>query len=477
MVFASQTFLFVFLPAVLLLYYTVFARARTELLLVASYLFYGWGEPGFALALLFSTCFDFFIARAMQGKEARVRKLLLAASVTGNVGLLAYFKYAGFLVNSLREFMEALGFSPGWAPAAVLLPAGISFFTFQKLSYTIDVYRGIVPAQQRFRLFALYVASFPQLIAGPIVRYREVQDQLARRSHTLDKFFDGSVRFCLGLGKKVLIANVLGRTTDTILALPPSQLTCSTAWLAMLAYAFQIYFDFSGYSDMAIGLGKMLGFVFPENFNQPYISRSVTEFWRRWHISLSTWFRDYLYIPLGGNRMSTARTYVNLWAVFLLCGLWHGAEWTFVIWGCYHGMLLTLERIFLRRRLDKLPGLLAVPVTFVLIVIGWVFFRADSLGQALALLKVMFSPFGATTAAHESLRGIINAKVLATLAAAGLISFHAPLVDAIPSAWRARLAASQGAVWLKAGAALALFVLAWAALAAGTFNPFIYYRF
>ena len=290
MVFASQIFLFAFLPAVLLAYYLSGRRLRTLALLLASYFFYAWGAPRFVFILLAATYFDFIIARLIARQDQpKARRALLTASVVVNLSLLGYFKYAVLL----NDVMELVWLREPWLQVA--LPIGISFFTFHKLSYVIDVYRGTVQPMKRFALFALYVAFFPQLIAGPIVRYNQIADQLLQRSHTLDKFFDGMTRFCFGLGKKVLIANVLGATADSILGKSPGLLTAGAGWLAMVCYTFQIYFDFSGYSDMAIGLGKMFGFTLPENFNQPYISRSITEFWRRWHMSLSAWFKDYLY--------------------------------------------------------------------------------------------------------------------------------------------------------------------------------------
>jgi alginate O-acetyltransferase complex protein AlgI len=475
MVFASQIFLFAFLPAVLLLYYASGRRLGSAVLLVASYLFYTWGAPRFVLILFAATCFDFMIARLIaRGTAHRSRTGWLIVSVAVNLSLLAYYKYAGFFSGAVHDVLGELWVPPQWQPLQIALPIGISFFTFHKLSYVIDVYRGTVPPMKRFALFALYVAFFPQLVAGPIVRYNQIADQLRLRSHTLAKFFDSVVRFCFGLGKKVLIANVLGAAADSIFALPPSEVSFGAGWLAVLCYSFQIYFDFSGYSDMAVGLGKMFGFTLPENFNQPYVSRSITDFWRRWHMSLSNWFKDYLYIPLGGNRISPGRTYLNLWIVFLLCGMWHGANWTFIIWGCYHGLLLVIERLFLLRRLERLPAWLTIPFTFLLVMIGWVFFRSGSVGQAFALLSVILSPLAA---GGQPAAAFLNREVAAILIAAAAHSFHAALRPSLPRLAQVILMPAGGSIWARGLASITFFILSWASLAAGSFNPFIYYRF
>ena len=477
MVFASQIFLFAFLPAVLVLYYATGRRGRAPVLLAASYFFYAWGAPQFVLILLAGTYFDFVIARLMVKREdPQARTALLVLSVAVNLGILGYYKYAGFFVTGFYDLLKWAELVDYRNVLQIALPIGISFFTFHKLSYIIDVYRGTVQPMQRFSLFAIYVAFFPQLVAGPIVRYNQIADQLVARSHTLDKFFDGIVRFCFGLGKKVLIANVLGRTADTMLGQPAGVLTWGGGWLAMLCYTFQIYFDFSGYSDMAVGLGRMFGFTLPENFNQPYVSRSITEFWRRWHMSLSAWFKDYLYIPLGGNRVSPGRTYLNLWIVFLLCGLWHGANWTFIAWGCYHGLWLVIERAYLLKRLERLPAVVTIPSTFIVVLLGWVLFRAPDVAHALSLLQTMFSPSAATIFARP-LGDFFDTKVIVVLAAAAALSFHSAVIGALPQSIRDAAAPAGRNVWARGCAAVSLFALAWAALASGSFNPFIYYRF
>ena len=349
MVFSSATFLFIFLPVVLVLYYLVPARWRNGILLTASLLFYSWSEPRFIALLLVSITADYFIARRMDLAEGGKRKGWLAGSLVLNLAILAYFKYANFFIDNVQQFYSWLGLVPfEWHKVA--LPVGISFVTFQKISYMVDVYRRDHEAQRRWDVLALYILMFPQLIAGPIIRYKEIVAQLKDRSatDTPDNRLHGLFRFLVGLSKKVLIANVLAQQVDIIFATAPGELAAGTAWIGMLAYTMQIYFDFSGYSDMALGLGRMFGFSFPENFNFPYISQSFTEFWKRWHITLGHWMKDYLYIPLGGNRQGEGRTYLNLVIVFFLSGLWHGAAWTFVVWGLYHGLFLILDNCWTR---------------------------------------------------------------------------------------------------------------------------------
>jgi len=477
MVFASQLFLFAFLPVVLLLYYALGKRLRTVVLVLASYAFYAWGAPSFLPILIAGTLVDCLIAPVIaRTQHPGTKKALLAGAVAVNLGLLGYFKYAQFLVSSCWWVLRWTGIS--WTSAPVLgiaLPIGISFFTFHKLSYLVDVYRGTVQPARGFGRFALYVALFPQLIAGPIVRYHEIADQLVARSHTLDKFAAGITRFAYGLAKKVLIANVLGKAADALFAHPASALGTSWCWVAAVCYTFQIYFDFSGYSDMAIGLGRMFGFILPENFNQPYASRSITEFWRRWHMSLSRWFKDYLYISLGGNRISPARTYVNLWVVFFLCGLWHGASWTFVIWGCYHGLLLVAERSFLLGRLQRLPGIITVPLTFLLVLVGWVFFRSATVGQAFSMLQTMVA-WQPSALPVTAMPLVDNQALLVLLVAVGL-SFHATWWPGLAGTVKGLRLPALARDLAQAGFAAGCLLLSWLSLAAGSYNPFIYYRF
>ncbi|MCA9214171.1 MAG: MBOAT family protein [Planctomycetales bacterium] len=392
MLFSDPIFLFCFLPIVLTLHSLLPTQWRNIVLLAASLFFYAWGEGAHMLVMLVSIGINYRLGvkLAAAGNE-RSRRFLMKLAIAFNLGMLVVFKYTNFL------FVSAVGacgieLAEKYTPS-IHLPIGISFFTFQALSYVIDVYRRQVEPQQRLGDLALYIASFPQLIAGPIVRYSDVQKQIAKRIVNFHQFRHGIERFIVGLGKKMIIANAAAEIADAAFALNAHQLSSGDAWIGAFAYAIQIYFDFSGYSDMAIGIGLMLGFRFAENFNYPYIAMSVTEFWRRWHISLSTWFRDYLYIPLGGNRQGQVRTYVNLMIVFLLCGLWHGASWTFVLWGALHGMFLIVERIGFSRVLNRL-GLLAHTYTMLTVLFAWVLFRADTVSQAAAFMQAMLGVAG-----------------------------------------------------------------------------------
>ncbi len=394
MVFSSTLFLFIFLPTVIICYFGlnyIFAnRLRNLVLLVFSYIFYLFGAADFLLILMGSTIADFFIAHAIH-KSKTHKKLWLICSIVLNIGLLFWFKYANFMAEQLSPLISYTGFSTqNWS--RIILPVGISFFTFQKLSYTIDLYKGKLRPITNFIDYAMYAAMFPQISAGPIVRFTEIRDQVMERVETWDLFYGGAFRFCWGLCKKVMIADACGRIANSIFNLSPQLLETKTAWLGAFAYTLQIYFDFSAYSDMAIGLGMMLGFRFPENFNRPYSAISLTDFWRRWHMSLSRWFRDYLYLPLGGNRKGKGRTYLNLILVFLLCGLWHGANWTFIFWGAYHGVFLIAERLTGVRDMDaaKFP-VLRRGVTLLLVMFGWVFFKSQTIGHAFSYIAAMFS--------------------------------------------------------------------------------------
>ncbi|MEZ6194794.1 MAG: MBOAT family protein [Planctomycetota bacterium] len=396
MVFSSGVFLYLFLPVFLAAYYALPRRASSLVIAFASYIFYGWWRPDFVGLMLFSTVVDFFCGRRIVAAQERGErgKTWLLVSMAVNLGLLGYFKYANFGVDSFNAIAANFGVGPLDWPK-VVLPVGISFYTFQTMSYTIDVYRREATVVDRFSDFMCYVALFPQLVAGPIVRYSTVAEQLRHRSHTFAKFYQGVLCFQSGFVRKILIADTLGQVADPAFA--TEALPLVDAWTGLLAYTLQIYFDFSGYSDMAIGLGLMLGFRFPVNFNGPYRSTSITDFWRRWHISLSSWLRDYLYVPLGGNRKGNLRTYVNLMATMLLGGLWHGAAWTFVIWGAYQGIWLAAERAFGKRAFwFALPQPLQILATFVVAMFGWVPFRASSLDGCLTYLGSLFggSPEG-----------------------------------------------------------------------------------
>ncbi|MEO8506426.1 MAG: MBOAT family protein, partial [Betaproteobacteria bacterium] len=389
MVFASPIFLFLFLPITLAAYFAVPRRGRNGVLLVASLAFYAWGEAPYLVLVLGSVLFNYAIGGAIgRAQDPRTRRRWLAAGVTGNLAALAVFKYANFAFANVNALAPVLAITP-LAVAAIPLPLGISFFTFHAISYVVDVYKRNAHAERNLPRFALYILLFPQLIAGPIIRWRDIAAQLPDREQRMADFTYGVRRFVLGLGKKVLIANTLGRVADQIFALPTTELTTPLAWLGLACYTLQIYFDFSGYSDMAIGLGRMFGFEFVENFNYPYISRSLTEFWRRWHISLSTWFRDYLYIPMGGGRVGRSRVYFNLVVVFALCGLWHGASLNYLLFGCFHGAVLVLERAWLGARLARWPSVLRHVYLMFVVALGWVFFRCEDTAVMTAWFAAM----------------------------------------------------------------------------------------
>ena len=477
MVFASPIFLFLFLPVTLAAYYAAPKGWRNGVLLVASLAFYAWGEAPYLVLVIGSVLFNYAIGGAIgRAQDPRVRKRWLAAGIAGNLAVLAVFKYANFAVGNVNALAPVLAITP-LAIASIPLPLGISFFTFHAISYVVDVYKRNADAERNLPRFALYILLFPQLIAGPIIRWRDIAAQLPEREQRIADFSYGVRRFVLGLGKKVLIANTLGRTADQIFALPAAELTTPLAWLGLVCYTLQIYFDFSGYSDMAIGLMRMFGFRILENFNYPYIARSIREFWRRWHISLSNWFRDYLYIPLGGNQRGERRAYANLVIVFLLCGLWHGASWPFVLWGAWHGAFLVAERAGLDRLLRRI-GPLAHVYALLAVMGGWVLFRCETLTQALSYYAAL-AGFATGDALRRPLDEYLNLHVIATLLVA--VAFATPLARQV-GAWRDRVGARAGAAGtLVLGGDIAwtgiVFVLSTAFLAAGTYNPFIYFRF
>ncbi len=469
MVFSSNLFLLVFLPVFFAVYYLLPYRLKNAWALVASTVFYAWGAPLFVFVLFASITFDYFLVKKFQTSDSP--KLWLWISMIGNVGLLAYFKYANFFVENVNLVLSKAGFHEvSWT--AVVLPIGISFFTFQKISYVVDVYRKVREPLTNLADHALYVILFPQLIAGPIVRYSEIAHEIKDRKANLneDSRLLGLFRFALGLGKKVLIANVLGAEADKVFGLEAHELNTSQAWYGAICYTFQIYYDFSGYSDMAIGLGKMMGFTFPENFNNPYTSKSITEFWKRWHITLSNWMRDYLYIPLGGNRVSEKRLYLNLVTVFIFSGLWHGAAWTFVFWGAYHGFFLVIERMFLLKLYKRIPKLIQVGITFLIVVFGWVFFRAADFSTALLIIKNMlfFSPQWI----------VFTDPVKLALAVAALFAFFG-LLPKVES-WQNKMLFESPPMMrslLMGISTIVLLVLSISVIAASDFNPFIYFRF
>lgn len=485
MVFSSTIFIFLFLP--LTLFFTFLARReyRNLVLLAASLLFYAWGEREYVILMLISVFFNYLFGLSVErARERGNAKRVIAVAAVFNLGLLGLFKYLNFLVANLNPLFR-LAHLPPLEISAVHMPIGISFFTFHSLSYVIDIYRGKVRANRSLVDISLYISLFPQLVAGPIIRYHDIAAQLTERTVTVDSFAYGARRFIIGLGKKVLLANTLATAVDGVFAIPTAELRASHAWLGAVGYTLQIYFDFSGYSDMAIGLGRMFGFAFLENFNYPYVSRSVQEFWRRWHISLSNWFRDYLYIPLGGNRLSTPRMYANLFTVFLLTGLWHGASWTFVMWGLFHGTFLVIERLRLKEVLDRAPRAVGHLYALAVVIVGWVFFRADDFPRAVAVLKAMVG-LGAGGGEFHPLQFYCTPDVALALVVG--IVFSAPLfpsLQRLADAVEARLirVPSQlrlGHALVPAGSLAfhaSVFLLSVSSLASGTYNPFIYFRF
>jgi alginate O-acetyltransferase complex protein AlgI len=467
MVFSSYLFLFFFLPAVLAGYYLAPRKWKHTVLTLFSYLFYGWANPYFCFLMLFNTAVDYTNGRLME-KFPQRKKLFVTISIVSGLAILGFFKYFNFGIENYNALVAAMGI-----PAAqfagffcVVLPLGISFYTFQSMSYVIDVYRGDAKVVRNFIDYACYVSMFPQLVAGPIIRFQEVADQLRNRTHTLEKFTRGICFFMLGMGKKILLANPCGKIADT--AFDAGVISTLDAWYGAVAYAFQIYFDFSGYSDMAIGLGLMLGFVFAKNFDSPYKSLSITEFWRKWHISLSTWLKDYLYIPLGGNRKGEVRTYINLALVMLLGGLWHGASWNFLIWGGIHGGYLAFERAQGKTSIyRKFPKIGQLCITFFIVVVAWVFFRADTLTAAWQYLGCMFG--WVANDGHASVaRGLIYAPYyLINFVLAGAV------IWGLPQSWDF----TRRLTWGKLIWCVAVFLLALAALTTQSYNPFIYFIF
>lgn len=471
MYFSSMTFLWIFLPAALLLYLLAerFQRIALEnfVLLSASLIFYAWGEPFYIFLLLFSVLMNYVFGRLLEAERPRFRKWILACGVLSNLGLLAFFKYFNFFAGYINRFLgqDAVPLSE------FTLPLGISFYTFQAMSYVIDVYRKEVTAQRNFFSLLLYISLFPQLVAGPIVKYKDIEEQIKYRTKTDAKRAYGVKRFIYGLGKKVLISNVMGKYVDMVLAFETKQLSTGLMWLVMIMYAFQIYYDFSGYSDMAIGLGSMFGFDFKENFNYPYISKSVREFWTRWHISLSTWFKEYVYIPLGGNRNGKWRTYRNLFLVFLLTGFWHGAGLNFVFWGVFHGCFMVLERIGFGKLLEKNPFKVFNHIYMaVAVVCIWTFFRIESMQAAGEYLKGMFI----YQRGEYNLFSCINPEIILLLVTAFLLC--GVLQTAVPRLKEA-LYQKEKVSAVESVGLLAILLLCVVTLSSNSYNPFIYFRF
>lgn len=427
MVFSSLTFLYIFLPIVLILYYLVPDRFRNFFILISGLFFYAWGEPIYVFVMIASTLIDYFAGLVIFrfGHKQHIRKLALLVSVVMNLSLLGFFKYSNFIVENINAV-----FGTQFGAPTTLLPIGISFFTFQSMSYTIDLYRGNIDVQKNPITFAAFVTLFPQIVAGPIVRYADIAAELNERKLNTDTLWEGVLQFVTGLGKKVLIANNIGPVWDAVKAMDLHSVSVATAWLGIGAYTLQIYFDFSGYSDMAIGLGKMLGFHFPKNFNYPYMSKSISEFWRRWHMTLSEWFKSYVYFPLGGSRKGLPRTILNLAIVWLLTGIWHGASWNFILWGVLYGVIIILEKLVKewskqRNRTsipEKLPSFLKHLYAMVLVMLGWVLFDTDTLGQAFSYIGKMFS-FGSALTDDYARYLLVNYGILFVIAIIGCTVF------------------------------------------------------
>lgn len=460
MVFSSVNFLFFFLPIFIIFYYCLPTKLRNIYILLASYTFYAWGAYEFLGLLIISTFVDYLLGIAVDKSQGRNRKLFTLCSIVFNLGILAYFKYMNFFVEQFNKVLSEFGMT-GVHWTQIALPVGISFFTFHKISYIVDVYRGKEKALRSYIDFSLYIALFPQLVAGPIIRFNEISSQFKNRIHSFDKFFEGIWRFTIGLGKKVILANSAGQVSDQVFELSGSDLSMPLAWVGVVCYALQIYFDFSGYSDMAIGLGKMMGFDIPENFYMPYISKNITEFWRRWHMSLSRFFRDYVYIPLGGNRHGSFKTNRNLWVVFFLTGFWHGASWNFIVWGLFHGFFLTIEKRF--TVLAKPKYFWNMILTFIIVLIGWVFFRAEDLPKAVFYLSKMIDPTALTF--NPSTIPSLSLKTGPIIVVALFFSFI-PIRSKI-----LELSAIR--------ATIVLLILGYCtlSLSSASYNPFIYFRF
>ena len=468
MVFSSLTFMYVYLPIVMGIYFLVPKYLRNAVMFIAGLLFYGWGEPIYLWIMVLSTLIDYSAGIVMSRFDDKpaIRKLCIIVSVVMNLGLLAIFKYSGFFVRTINSVFGLSLADPG-----IPLPIGISFYTFQSMSYTIDLYMRNISVQKNPVTFATYVTLFPQIVAGPIVRYSDVQNEINHRTISIDMFGEGVAIFIKGLAKKVLLANNIGALWATIKAQEISSLPAATAWIGILAFTFQIYFDFSGYSDMAVGLGKMLGFNFPENFNFPYVSKSVSEFWRRWHITLGSWFRSYVYIPLGGNRKGLVRTLINLFITWMLTGFWHGASWNFLIWGIYFGVIIILERLFLGNWLKKLPAFLQIAYSFILVVFGWVLFEFYEMSQVFSFFGAMFGANGVGFANADTLYYLLSYIIVFALC----IFFSSDKSKAIFEAVKNKF--PKLVEYAIPVVAIITLLICTAYLVDATFNPFIYFNF
>ncbi len=475
MVFSSLTFLYLFLPFVLVFYYIMPRQLRNLFILITGLFFYAWGEPIYVFIMIASTLIDYFAGLVIYkfGGNKTTRRLALIVSVVMNLSLLGFFKYSNFIVENINNlFRTSFG-----APTA-LLPIGISFFTFQSMSYTIDLYRGNIEVQKNPITFAAFVTLFPQIVAGPIVRYEDVAAELKERHLDLDTIWHGILRFCAGIGKKVLIANNIGTLWDSVKVMDINTVPVATAWLGIAAYTLQIYFDFSGYSDMAIGLGEMLGFHFPENFNYPYMSKSISEFWRRWHMTLSEWFKSYVYFPLGGSRKGFGRTIFNTAVVWLLTGIWHGASWNFITWGVMYGILIIIEKLvitLLKKKnkeyiLDKIPGFIKHIYSMLFVMLGWVLFDTKDLPTAFSYMKRMFS-FGSTFADEHTVYFLMNFGLLFVIAIIGCTS----LVKNLAQKFTAKVPSCSHV--LSVVYMIVIMLIATSYLVDASYNPFLYFNF
>ena len=475
MLFSSLLFLYIFLPIVLLIYYFIKEKYRNYFLLLSSIIFFAWGGVSYSLLILVSIIFNYFIGLGINNFHRK--KVWLTIGVIINLAFLGLFKYADFITEIINAFLGWTNSSQLKLPG-IILPIGISFYTFQAISYLIDVYRKETQVQKSIANLGLYISFFPQLIAGPIVRYHDIAKQITFRKHSSDKFSRGVMRFVLGLAKKILIANNLALVADQVFNTPSNEITTIAAWIGVLAYSLQIYYDFAGYSDMAIGLARMFGFDLLENFNFPYISKSIQEFWRRWHISLSSWFRDYLYIPLGGNRIGIKRTYINLFIVFFVTGLWHGSSWNFVIWGLLHGLFIIIERLGFKSVLQKIPSFVAQAYTIFIAMMAWVLFRADNFSFAQDFYKTLFG-FSQTTYQDFELQLLLDneficALIIAIFGAFGGFMLLKRMIKKVEINQSTFITIRTLMYTLFT---IIILVLVTANLANSSYNPFIYFRF
>ena len=473
MVFSSLVFLFVFLPIILTLYYISSNKYKNYLLLIASLFFYAWGEPTYVLIMILSIIVNYICGLLVEeNKKTITKKFGLILAIVFNILMLGVFKYSGFLVSNINNILNINLPLP-----KIALPLGISFFTFQAMSYVIDVYKKDAKVQKSILNLSLYISLFPQLVAGPIVRYQTIADQIDYREHNISRFGEGVNRFIIGLSKKVILSNSLGMLADSVFNTSIEDLTIISSWLGIISYSLQIFFDFSGYSDMAIGLGKMFGFEFLENFNYPYISQSASEFWRRWHISLGSWFRDYVYFPLGGSRKGTLRTYINLFVVWFLTGFWHGASWTFIAWGLYFGVLIGMEKAFLEKNiLQKMPKFIRHIYLLLVVMIGWIFFRADSFSYSISFIKNMFG-LGINKLYNGATLAYINDYFIVLLLS---IVFSMPIVKYIKQKIEnknKKILENDIYYILNSLTLTILFLIVIFKLVNSTYNPFLYFRF